>query len=100
MKRFTKLLILFLSSLLIFTIVINSLVKTVAQEATSSNQDLIYTYVKLDGRKLFPVAAMAATNLSNSSRSLLPMNIRVKRYEQRLQVGESHLNGLDKLLVM
>ena len=78
-------LILFISSLLIFTVVINSNVKTVAQEEISSNPDLIYTYVQLDGRELFPVAAMAAINSSNNSRSLLPMNMRVKRYEQQLQ---------------
>ena len=80
-----RLLILLNSSLLVFNVVINSNAKTVAQEEISSNQDLSYTYVKLDGQKLFPVAPMAVTKSSDTSPSLLPMNMRVKRYEQQLQ---------------
>ncbi len=84
--RISKFSSLFFSSLLIFTVVINSIAVTFAQEEIPSNPNLIYTYVKLDGRELFPVAAMAATNSSNtSSRSLLPMNMRVKGYQQQLQ---------------
>ena len=85
MRRFGKLLILFLSSLVIFAVVINSMVKTVAQAEIASNRELIYSYVQLDGRELFAVAAMAATNSQPNSRSLLPMNMRVKGYEQQLQ---------------
>ncbi len=65
--------------------VINSMVTTVAQEKIASNRELIYSYVKLDGRKLFAVAAMAATNSSPTSHNLLPMNMRVKDYEEQLQ---------------
>ncbi len=83
--RLAKLLILFLSSWLAVTIFINSNVPTVAQEQVSSNPALIYTYVRFDGRKLFPVAAMAAKNSSGASGSLLPMNMRVKRYQRQLQ---------------
>ena len=85
MRQFGKLLILFLSSLVIFAVVINSMVKTVAQAEIASNRELIYSYVQLDGRELFAVAAMAATNSNPNSRSLLPMHMRVKGYEQQLE---------------
>ena len=85
MRRFRQLLILFLSSLVMLAVVINSMVKTVAQEEIASNRELIYSYVQLDGRELFAVAAMAATNSQPNSRSLLPMNMRVKGYEQQLE---------------
>ena len=85
MRRFSQLLILFLSSLVLVTIAINSIDQTIAQVEISNNPKPIYTYVRLDGRELFPVAAMAATNSRQTSRSLLPMNMRVKGYQQQLQ---------------
>ena len=77
--------ILFVSSLIIFTVVTNSIPQSIAQEKISSNPNLVYAHVKLDGRELFPVAAIAATNSSDRNSSLLPMNMRVKEYEQQLQ---------------
>lgn len=83
--RFNKLLILFISSCLTFTIVLNSSVRTIAQEKVSDDFSVIYTYIQLDGRDLFPVAAIAANNSSNASGSLFPKNMRVERYQKQLQ---------------
>ena len=77
--------VLFNSSLLVFSVAINSNARTFAQEAISSDRDLIYTYAKLDEWKLLPDATIAATKFSNPSPSLLPMNVGVKGYEQQLQ---------------
>ena len=83
--RLSNLVILFLASLFAFTIATNWIAKANAQADTSSNFPLIYAYVKFDGRELFPLAAMAATNSNPNSSPILPMNMRVKIYEERLQ---------------
>ena len=66
--RFSNLVILFLTSLFVFIIVTNWISRATARENTSSNLPLVYAYVRLDGRELFPVAAMAATNSNSHSR--------------------------------
>ena len=83
--RFSNLVILFLTSLFVFIIATNWSSQATARENTSSNLPLVYAYVQLDGRELFPVAAMAATNSNSNSTTILPMNMRVKMYEERLQ---------------